>query len=136
VENLVGYAKTDLMVPGADGTGDPFDDLVTANAAAAQWCTEVNAAVHAETCAVPVERLLVERELLAPLPSLRPSIGRTLTRKVDRLSCVRFGSARYSVPVRFIGAQVRLRRGRSHARGPRRPRRGRGDRRAPAGRAG
>ena len=31
-----------------------------------------------------------------------------MTRKVDRLSCVRFGSARYSVPVRFIGQQVRL----------------------------
>ena len=29
-----------------------------------------------------VERLLVERELLATLPSLRASIGRTVTRKV------------------------------------------------------
>ena len=34
-----------------------------------------------------------------------------VTRKVDRLSCVRFGSARYSVPVRLIGAEVRLRTG-------------------------
>jgi hypothetical protein len=57
---------------------------------------------------VPAERLLVERELLTALPSLRASIGATLTRKVDRLSCVRFGSARYSVPVRYIGEQVRL----------------------------
>ena len=57
---------------------------------------------------MPVERLLIERELLAPLPSLRGSIGSVVTRKVDRLSCVRFGSARYSVPVRFIGQQVRL----------------------------
>jgi len=103
VENLVGYAKTDLMIPQA-----PFDDLSAANAAAAAWCTEVNAVVHSEICAVPVERLLVERELLATLPSLRASIGRTVTRKVDRLSCVRFASARYSVPVRFIGEQVRL----------------------------
>ena len=30
-------------------------------------------------------------------------------RKVDRLSCVRFGSARYSVPVRLIGTQVGVR---------------------------
>jgi Mu transposase, C-terminal domain len=58
---------------------------------------------------VPAERLVIERELLAPLPSLRASIGRVVTRKVDRLSCVRFGSARYSVPVALIGAQVRLR---------------------------
>jgi hypothetical protein len=73
------------------------------------WCTEVNGAVHSEICAVPAERLVAERELLAPLPSLRPAIGKTVTRRVDRLSCVRFGSARYSVPVRLIGARVMVR---------------------------
>ena len=65
--------------------------------------------VHSEICAVPAERLLTERELLAPLPSLRASIGKMVTRKVDRLSCVRFASARYSVPVRLIGSQVQVR---------------------------
>ena len=104
VENLVGYAKADLMVPQA-----PFGDLAVANAAAAVWCAEVNGVVHSEICAVPAERLVIERELLAPLPSLRASIGRQVTRKVDRLSCVRFGSARYSVPVRLIGESVGLR---------------------------
>ena len=104
VENLVGYAKADLMVPQA-----PFGDLAAANAAAAAWCAEVNGAVHSEICAVPAEQLVIERELLAPLPSLRASIGRQVTRKVDRLSCVRFASARYSVPVRLIGTEVRLR---------------------------
>jgi hypothetical protein len=108
VENLVGYAKTDLMIPGIGGTGEPFADVAAANTAAAAWCVEVNAALHSEICAVPAEKLVIERELLAPLPSLRASIGRLVTRKVDRLSCVRFGSARYSVPVRFIGEQVRL----------------------------
>jgi transposase len=104
VENLVGYAKADLMIPQA-----PFAGLAAANTAAAAWCAEVNAAVHSEICAVPAERLVTERELLAPLPSLRASTGRLVTRKVDRLSCVRFGSARYSVPVRLIGEQVGLR---------------------------
>jgi transposase len=108
VENLVGYAKTDLMIPGVDGSGDPFTDLGAANTAAATWGVEVNAVMHSEICAVPAERLIIERELLAALPSLRASIGRSVTRKVDRLACVRFGSARYSVPVRFIGEQVRL----------------------------
>ncbi len=112
VENLVGYAKTDLMIPGmiddAGGCGEPFTDAAAANTAAAAWCVEVNAVTHSEICAVPAERLLVERELLAPLPSLRASIGKSMIRKVDRLACVRFGSARYSVPVRFIGAQVRV----------------------------
>jgi transposase len=104
VENLVGYAKRDLVVPQA-----PFTDLGAANAQAAAWCVEVNAAVHSEICAVPAEQLVIERELLGPLPSLRASIGQVVIRKVDRLSCVRFGSARYSVPTRFIGTQVGLR---------------------------
>jgi transposase len=104
VEHLVGYAKADLMVPQA-----PFADLVAANAAAAAWCAEVNGTVHSEICQVPAERLVIERELLAPLPSLRAAIGKLVMRKVDRLSCVRFGSARYSVPTRLIGEQVGLR---------------------------
>ncbi|MCA2230506.1 IS21 family transposase, partial [Nonomuraea aurantiaca] len=102
VENLVGYAKRDLVVPQA-----PFDDLAVANVAARQWCAEVNTVTHSEICAIPAERLAGERELLTVLPSLRPSIGQApVTRKVDRLSCVRFGSARYSVPTRLIGTRV------------------------------
>jgi transposase len=104
VENLVGYAKADLVVPQA-----PFGDLAAANTAAAAWCAEVNGAVHSEICAVPAERLVIERELLAPLPSLRASTGRLVMRKVDRLSCVRFGSARYSVPTALIGTEVGVR---------------------------
>jgi len=104
VEHLVGYAKRDLLVPQA-----PFDDLDSANAAARGWCAEVNAAMHSEICAVPAERLAVERDLLRPLPSLRLSVGTIVTRKVDRLSCVRFGSARYSVPTRLIGHTLELR---------------------------
>jgi transposase len=104
VENLVGYAKSDLMVP-----QQPFEDLINANTEAAAWCVEVNGTTHSEICAVPVERLLSERELLTPLPSLRASIGRAVTRKVDRLACVRFGSARYSVPMTLIGSDVTVR---------------------------
>ena len=47
-ENLVGYAKSDLMVPQA-----PFGDLTAANAQAAAWCAEVNGVIHSEICAVP-----------------------------------------------------------------------------------
>jgi transposase len=102
VENLVGYAKRDLMIPQA-----PFGDLAAGNAAAAGWCAEVNAAVHSEICAVPARRLETERDLLGPLPSLRPAVGGPgALRKVDRLSCVRFASARYSVPTRLIGEKV------------------------------
>lgn len=105
VENLVGYVKSDLMIP-AELT---VADLAGANAAGDVWCAEVNAAVHSEIAAVPAERLVTERELLGALPSLRARIGKLVVRKVDRLSCVRFGSARYSVPTRHIGRQVEVR---------------------------
>ena len=102
VENLVGYAKRDLIVPQA-----PFTDMTAANIAASQWCAEVNGVAHSEICSVPAERLEAERGLLTALPSLRPAIGKAaVTRKVDRLSCIRFGSARYSVPTRLIGQHV------------------------------
>lgn len=109
VENLCGYAQRDLAVPlltDAAITGTTVD-VRAANAAAVTWCAEVNAAVHSEICAVPDERLLVERELLGPLPSLRLQIGApAVMRKVDRLSCIRYASARYSVPTRLIGTHV------------------------------
>lgn len=81
--------------------------LRAANAAAKAWCLEVNAAVHPEICAVPGKLILVEREVLQPLPSLRLQIGApSVIRKVDRLSCIRYASARYSVPTRLIGTSV------------------------------
>ena len=111
VENLCGYAKSDLVVPlltDAQVTGRPVD-VTSANAAAVVWCAQVNAAVHSEIAAVPDERLCTEREVLAALPSLRLELGPPpATRKVDRLSCIRYASARYSVPTRLIGATVRV----------------------------
>jgi transposase len=106
VENLVGYAKRDLLVP-LELLADA-SDLDTANAAAASWCEEVNSVEHSQICAVPAQRLDRERELLGSLPSLRPRLDRATFRKVDKLSCVRIGSARYSVPNRLIGAQVEV----------------------------
>jgi len=105
VENLVGYVKSDLMIPQALAV----NDLAAANAAGVAWAAEVNGAQHSEICAVPAERLAVEAPLLGELPSLRARIGKLVVRKVDRLSCVRFGSARYSVPTRHIGRQVEVR---------------------------
>jgi len=105
VENLVGYVKSDLMIP----EGLTVSDLATANEKGRAWCDEVNSVVHSEIAAIPAERLAKERELFSDLPSLRAAIGRIVTRKVDKLSCVRFGSARYSVPNDYIGRTVELR---------------------------
>jgi hypothetical protein len=103
VEHLVGYAKRDLIVPAEPDVAE----LVSANADARSWCAEVNQVQHSEICAVPAARLDAERELLGMLPSLRPETSAgAASRKVDKLSCVRFGSARYSVPSRLIGGTV------------------------------
>ena len=114
VENLVGYAKRDLMVP-LGASGGPVTtaaELAAANTAAFRWCAEVNSSRHCEIAAVPIERLVeTEAGLLAALPSLLPSGlfgGRRELRKVDKLSCVRFGSARYSVPNRMLGHTVEV----------------------------
>jgi hypothetical protein len=104
VENLVGYVKSDLMIPEELSVSD----LHTANAKGLAWCDEVNALVHSEIAAVPFERLSTERDVMGALPSLRAQIGKAVTRKVDRLSCVRFGSARYSVPTSCIAKSVEL----------------------------
>ena len=105
VENLVGYVKSDLMIPEAL----TVSDLAAANEKGRAWCDEVNSVIHSEIAAVPAERLAKERELFSDLPSLRAAIGKIVTRKVDKLSCVRFGSARYSVPNDYIGRTVELR---------------------------
>jgi transposase len=111
VENLVGYAKDDLMVP-LGVLGERITDLVAANEAATAWCAEVNTRTHSEIAAVPADRLAdTEAALLAQLPSLLPTGllgGRRELRKVDKLSCVRFGSARYSVPNRLLGFTVEV----------------------------
>lgn len=45
---------------------------------------------------------------MRPLPSLRPALCRGELRKVDRLQTIRFGSARYSLPTRWVGQQVEV----------------------------
>ena len=105
VENLVGYVKSDLMIPAELSVAD----LARANA---KWAwpgaTRSTRSCIRRSVPFPSERLVKERELMGTLPNLRASIGKLVVRKVDRLSCVRFGSARYSVPNVHVGRQVEL----------------------------
>ena len=75
VENLVGYAKADLMVPRRDRSGEPFADSARRTPRPRRGAPRSTPRSTREICAVPAERLVIERELLAPLPSLRASIG-------------------------------------------------------------
>jgi transposase len=104
VENLVGYAQRDLVVP-EDNFGGHIDE---ANRQAKLWGIEVNSRVHSETQAVPNARLETERPLMRPLPSLRPALCRGELRRVDRTQTIRFGSARYSVPSRWVAHHVEV----------------------------
>ena len=105
VENLVGYVKSDLIDPECLSV----EDLAGANEKASHWMAEVNATLHSEIQEVPLVRLAREREVLSGLPALRIEIARREWRKVDKLSCVRFGSARYSVPTSLVGQRVEVR---------------------------
>ena len=103
VEALVGYAQTDFVLPSGG-----WDNLAAANEAARAWCAEVNGRVHSTIAAVPRERVVTERGVLRPLPTLRAALRTGETRKVDRLSTIRFGAARYSVPHMLVGQQVQI----------------------------
>jgi transposase len=101
VESLVRYVKSNLVPE------EGFASLEEANRDAEVWCREVNAEVHEETRAVPSEQVEQERPLLRALVE-RPVVCSGETRKVDHLSTVRLGAARYSVPHRLRGEQVQV----------------------------
>ena len=101
IEALCRYAQEDLVIPAGHWSTEN-----EANDAARAWCAEVNAKVHSTIAAVPSERLEEERKLLGALPSLRPPLRRGEKRRVDKLSTVRIGSARYSVPRELVGRDV------------------------------
>ena len=90
VENLVGYVKSDLMIPEELSV----TDLAGANAKGRAWSIEVNAQVHSEIAAIPAERLEIERPLLGELPPA-PSPdrqGRAAQGRPPQLRPLRLGS--------------------------------------------
>ena len=103
VEALCRYAQQDLIIPAGHWSSED-----EANDACREWCSEVNGGLHSTIAAVPAERLVEERKVLRALPSLRPPLRRGEGRKVDKLSTIRIGSARYSVPRELIGRTVEV----------------------------
>jgi transposase len=101
VEALVRYVKSDCV---------PAEGFVSMDSGArwcATWMDEANQAVHPETCAIPAQRLEIERQLLRPLRE-RPVTASGERRKVDKCSTVRVASARYSVPAHLAGQWVEV----------------------------
>lgn len=102
-EALCRYVQEDLMIPAGAWASE-----AEANEACRAWCDEVNANEHSTIAAVPNERLEEERKVLRPLPELRPPLRRGERRRVDKLSTIRIGSARYSVPSELVGRHVEV----------------------------
>ena len=84
-----------------------FQSVGQANAWADDWCLEVNGEVHRETMAIPAERLKGEQPLLRALAE-RPPLASGEARLVDKMSTIRFGSARYSAPSNLRGEVVHV----------------------------
>ncbi|MFN8192698.1 MAG: hypothetical protein U0R80_00265 [Nocardioidaceae bacterium] len=92
MENLVGYAKHDLLTL-LELDDDPWPvGMRGSTRRAAAWCVEVNAGRrHSEIAAVPVIGCTASmvrwgvRACSASLPSPRPEVGPApITRKVDK----------------------------------------------------
>ena len=76
-----------------------YANLDALNAHAKWWCDErANVRNHRTTHERPVDRLVRERPFFLPLPSSRPEVYQTLSRKVGTDFCVSVDCNRYSVP--------------------------------------
>ena len=104
-EHTVKVAKADL-VPTTANLLDDYHGFAELSAACLAWCERVNARVHRETGAAPVDRLAVERGHLHVLPAAPHAVALGEQRLVDDDQTVRFGSVRYSTPPGFVGAKV------------------------------
>ena len=110
VENLVGYAKDDLMVP--LGLDDPWKGRVGPGAAPTQAAASVvrggqRRGAFGDLRGPRRSGWPPSVELLGRVAVAAPEVGpKPTTRKVDKLSCIRFASGRYSVPNRLIGTTV------------------------------
>ena len=105
VEHTVKIAKADLVPTTANllPSYATFTDLVEA---CVQWCERVNARPHRETKQAPVDRLMIERRHLHPVPAEPHAMALGEQRLVDDDQTIRFGSVRYSTPPGHVGSRV------------------------------
>jgi transposase len=109
-EATVRVAKADL-VPTEANLLEAYGSFAGLAQACEQFCAVVNGRVHRETCAVPAQRLEIERSRLHRLPDAPHTAALGTTRMVNTDQTVRFGSVRYSTPPGLVGAEVWVRAG-------------------------
>jgi transposase len=103
VESGVGYVKKNALAGKRFGSWDQL------NAWLLEWATTIaDVRVHGTTHERPIDRFAAER--LTPLDGRAPYVReRVRLRMVPPDALVAIGASRYSVPVRYVGAQVRIR---------------------------
>jgi hypothetical protein len=102
VERLVDYLK-DNFLPGRQ-----FQDADDLNRQALEWCRHVDTKIHGTTGEIPLQAIKDEQLLVLPEIAIRDKY-RWETRKVTREGFVSFDGARYGVPWRYSGREVRVR---------------------------
>lgn len=105
VEATVKIAKADL-VPTSANLAEAYASFADLAADCEAWCERVNARVHRETGAAPVDRLLTEQGHLHVLPAEPHAAALGEDRRVDDDQTIRFGSVRYSTPPGHVGERV------------------------------
>jgi hypothetical protein len=78
------------------------------------WCDRVNRRVHRTIRAVPVERLLVERERMRSLPARLPDTDRRFVTRVLQQPYVRIDRNDYSIDPVFAGRRIEVRVSQEH----------------------
>lgn len=105
VEATVRIAKADL-VPTETNLRSAYVSFAELVAACQAWCEHINARVHRETGAAPVDRLALERARLHPVPAEPHTAALGEERLVNEDQTVRFGSVRYSTPPGHVDTRV------------------------------
>ncbi len=102
VERLQGFAETNFE-PGRRFANElDFQDQLDA------WFVKVNARTHKTLRARPVDRLLEEREVMAPLPAVMPDTSRRWVMRVPPDPYVRFDTNDYSLDPALVGRRVEI----------------------------
>jgi transposase len=107
-ESTVKIAKADL-VPTEANLLEEYRSFAGLAAACEEFCQVVNGRVHRETCAVPAQRLQIERTRLHRPPEAPHTAALGETRVVNTDQTIRFGNVRYSTPPGLVGAEVWVR---------------------------
>jgi transposase len=103
VENLVGYARRNYLVPLPEGA-----DLEAINAELRQNCVNDQQRTMAGRTDPIASRLAFERRYLGPLPTHLPDVGLVAEVLVHSTGRVRFQTNDYSVPIQYAYQRLTL----------------------------